>query len=101
MSTQTSTIVAELVARWTSPPEDASTPTLREELQITALPGSKWCVRDSRVPADDAKGLLGFIEKKGHEEDVRFEVLTLRSGFEWFSFATFQDAVQDFLSLSV
>ena len=96
MSTQSSTIVSELVTRWTTPLDETVTPNLREELQITALPGSKWCVRDSRVPADDVKGLLGFIEKK-EKEHVRFEVLTLRRGFEWFSFATFQEAVQDFL----
>lgn len=96
MSTQSSTIVAELVSRWTSPPEETSTPTRREELQITALPGDKWRVRDHRVLADDLGGLLGFIEKI-EKEETSFEVLTLRRGFEWFSFATFQEAVEDFL----
>ncbi len=96
MSTQSSTIVSELITRWTSPPDETSTPTLRAELQITALPGGKWRVRDSRVPAEDLRGLLGFIEKI-EKEETSFEVLTLRRGFEWFSFATFHDAVQDFL----
>ena len=96
MSTQSSTIVSELITRWTSPPDETSTPTLREELQITALPGGKWRVRDLRVPAEDLRGLLGFIEEiKG--EDTIFEVMTLRGGFEWSSFDSFPEAIQGFL----
>jgi hypothetical protein len=96
MRTRSSTIVSELVTRWAAPPDEALTPTRREELQITALPHGTWRVRDSRLPADDLRGLLGFIEKK-EKDEVAFEVLTLRRGFEWFSFASFQEAVQDFL----
>jgi hypothetical protein len=96
MSTQSSTIVAELASLWTGPPDVALSPPLREELHIKALPDGKWCVRDRRVPVDDLRGLLGFIEKIGNE-DTYFEVMTLRRGFEWFSFDSFQEAVQDFL----
>lgn len=99
MRTRSSTIVSELATRWTTPPDRAVTPTLREELQVTALPGGKWRVRDRRVPSDDLRGLLGFIEKT-EKEDAPYEVMTLRTGFEWFSYATFQDAVHDFLESS-
>ena len=96
MSTQSSSIVSELVTLWTTPPDVALSPPLREELHIKALPDGKWWVRDRRVPVDDLRGLLGFIEKI-ENEDTYFEVMTLRRGFEWSSFGSFQEAVQDFL----
>lgn len=99
MSAQSSTTVSKLVTLWTTPPDEALTPPTREELHIRALPDGKWRVRDKRLHADDLRGLLGFIEKI-ETEDTYFEVMTLRRGFEWFSFASFQEAVQDFLEPS-
>ena len=99
MSTQSPTVVSKLVTLWTTPPDEALVPPLREELDIQALPDGKWRVRDRRVPVDDLRGLLGFIEKI-ENQDTYFEVMTLRRSFEWFSFASFQEAVQDFLEPS-
>lgn len=99
MSAQSPAIVSDLVTLWTKPPDEAMTLPLRDELHIQALPDGKWRVRDRRVPVDDLRGLLGFIEKI-ENEDTYFEVMTLRRGFEWFSFASFQEAVQDFLEPS-
>lgn len=99
MSTQSPTIVSGLVTLWTTPPDEALTPPLFEELHIQALPDGKWRVRDRRVPVDDVRGLLGFIEQM-ENEDTYFEVMTLRRGFAWSSFASFQEAVQSFLEPS-
>lgn len=93
---QSSNLVLKLISRWTAAPDDTLSPPTRDDLDVTTLPDGKWRVRDRRLPADDSMGLLGFIEEIGRE-DTAFEVMTLRGGFEWSSFASFPEAIEGFL----
>jgi hypothetical protein len=63
-----------------------------EDVEIQALSDTQWRVRDTRLPDDDVRGLLGFIEKITKTDTV-FEVMALSDGFEWFSFASMHEAV--------
>jgi hypothetical protein len=86
----------KLVSLWNAAPDDALSSPARGDLSVTALHDGKWRVRDRRIPADDFTGLLGFIEEIEGEDTV-FEVMTLRRGFEWSSYASFPEAIEGFL----
>ena len=66
------------------------------DVEVQALSESQWRVRDQRLPRADARGLLGFVERieKSESADATFEVMCLSHGFEWFTFASLQEAVE-------
>ena len=65
------------------------------DVEVQALSESQWRVRDRRLPRADARGLLGFVEsiERTESADATFEVMCLSHGFEWFTFASLQEAV--------
>lgn len=65
------------------------------DIDVQPLSSDQWRLYDKRLPDDDARGLLGFIERTERTEEAGevFELLTLSDGFEFFSFATLQEAV--------
>jgi len=62
------------------------------DLIVQPLSPTSWRVYDSRLPKDDIRRLLGFIEEKPDN----FEVTQLDRGFAWFSFETLVDAIDHF-----
>ena len=72
------------------------TPTLTvADIEVQPLSRNQWRLCDRRLPGDDARGLLGFIERTQRTEktDEIFELMTLSDGFEFFSFASLQEAI--------
>jgi len=63
------------------------------DLQIQSLSGSQWRVCDRRWSQDDARNLLGFIEKTANG---LFEVIHLGDGFQRFSYASLAEATAHF-----
>ena len=53
-----------------------------------------WRVCDARIPENDPRRLLGFVE----ERDGRFEVMQIGNGFRWSTFATMREALTHMLS---
>lgn len=76
------------------PPVDVGTgrPPLESDLIVQPLSPTSWRVYDSRLPKDDVRRLLGFIENKPDG----YEVTQLDRGFAWFSFETLADAIDQF-----
>ncbi|MET4705852.1 hypothetical protein ABIB54_003358 [Frigoribacterium sp. UYMn621] len=64
----------------------------RADLLVEALSQSQWRVIDRRIPETDACSLLGFIEEKTQQ----FEVMQLRHGFQFFTFASLDEARSHF-----
>lgn len=66
----------------------------RASLLVEPLAVSQWRVCDSRWPERHANRLLGFIEitKNGS-----FEVMQLANGFEWFTYASLDEATAHFV----
>lgn len=79
-----------------------SSPLTARDVEVQALSESQWRVRDRRIPQADARGLLGFVERIETSEsaDTTFEVMCLSHGFEWFRFASLQEAVVHLVSHS-
>lgn len=77
-------------------------PLTAPDVEVQALSEGQWRVRDRRIPQADARGLLGFVEKieTSGNADTTFEVMCLSHGFEWFRFASLQDAVVHLVSHS-
>lgn len=70
-------------------------PLTARDVEVQGLSESQWRVRDRRLPHADARGLLGFVERieRSESADATFEVMCLSRGFEWFTFASLQEAV--------
>lgn len=69
------------------------TPPALENLELTALSNTEWRVFDARFPAENALGLLGFIEEK----DGGFEVLQIGAPGRTFRFDTLEAALTHFV----
>jgi hypothetical protein len=63
-----------------------------ERIVVERLSVTQWRVCDMRWFDHDARGLRGYIEKKG---DI-FEAMQLGRGFEWFSFPSLEEATTHF-----
>ena len=50
-------------------------------VHVLAISATQWRVSDPTLSQNDARSLLGFIERKG----TQFEVMKLSRGFEWFT----------------
>ncbi len=68
------------------------------EIVIEPLSATQWRACDTRWSENDARSLLGFIEKK---EDDLFETMQLDHGFEWFSFASLAEATAHFTDMQL
>jgi hypothetical protein len=66
------------------------------DVDVQSLSPSAWRIRDSRFPEQDARALIGFIEKKGEI----FEVMQMGRGFQWFSYRTMQEAIAHFVRVN-
>lgn len=64
----------------------------REDIVVQSISDTEWRVSDRRIPPDDARSLLGYIEQKGR----RFELMQLAPGFAWFSYASLAEATDHF-----
>ncbi|GAB3806239.1 hypothetical protein GCM10028798_28900 [Humibacter antri] len=60
---------------------------------VQRLSTTQWRVCDRRWSNQDARCLLGFIEKKGD----RFELMELGHGFHWLTFASLAEAAEHFV----
>ena len=92
----TKVLAAPLVPAATGGCEDGASSTLTvANIDAQQLSSNRWQLRDRRQPGDDPRGLLGFIERvrRSSTTDTVFEVMTLSDGFEFFTFATLQEAV--------
>lgn len=65
------------------------------DIEVQPLSRDQWRLRDRRISRDDARGLLGFVDKiqPAEKTSTVFELMTFSDGFEWFSFASLQEAV--------
>ncbi|MET4781563.1 hypothetical protein [Glaciihabitans sp. UYNi722] len=67
-----------------------------DAIEIVALSNGEWRVCDSRLPNDDARRVLGFIESK----NGAYEVFQLGRAFEWFVFDSLAEATAHFTGVS-
>ncbi|MCU1525491.1 MAG: hypothetical protein JWO18_2385 [Microbacteriaceae bacterium] len=67
-----------------------------ETLEVMQLSSHEWRICDPRLPSDDARRVLGFIELK----NGTYEALQLRREFEWFCFESLDDAISHFIEMS-
>jgi hypothetical protein len=69
-------------------------PPTASDLRLESLSDSCWRVCDKRLPADDTRSILGFIE----ETRGQFEVMELGGeyNFAWFTFASIREAISHF-----
>jgi hypothetical protein len=58
-------------------------------LRLEQLEASAWKVTDGRLAEDDARALLGFIEKRG----AQFELMQVGAEFSWSSFDSLEQAL--------
>ncbi|GAB3039402.1 hypothetical protein GCM10027052_19440 [Parafrigoribacterium mesophilum] len=66
-------------------------------IDVQSLSPSAWRICDTRFSQhDDARALIGFVEEK----DGVFEVMQMGRGFEWFTYATLEDAIAHFVRVS-
>ncbi|MHA6669680.1 hypothetical protein ACX3O0_12505 [Homoserinimonas sp. A447] len=73
-----------------APPSGSGTSA--EDILIEPLTSDRWRICDRRVSEHDARGLLGYIEKKNDQ----FEVMQLDHGFAWFYFDSLIAATDHF-----
>jgi len=68
-------------------------PTL-EDLDVRLISPTEWRVSDSRLSDDDARSVLGFVEKS----DERFNAMRMTHGHgvTWSTFCTMEDALASF-----
>ncbi len=60
-----------------------------ESLEVIALSGTEWRIGDPRLPADDARRVLGFVELR----DGTYEALLLGREFDRSGFESLDDAI--------
>lgn len=63
------------------------------EIVVQSLSATQWRIRDNRWPENDARSLVGFIEKRGE----KFEVAQLDQGSEWFWVESLVEATAHFI----
>jgi hypothetical protein len=68
-----------------------------EDIDVQPLSASAWRIRDNRFDQQDARALIGFIEKKA---DL-FEVMQLGQGFQWFTYPSLDEAIAHFARVKV
>lgn len=81
--------------RATSGPHTANSSITDGEIVVQSLSATQWRVRDKRWPENDARSLVGFIERKGE----LFEVTQLDRGSEWFWFGSLTEATAHFIDV--
>ena len=64
------------------------------QVEIIPIASGQWRIRDSRIPSDDARSLLGFVEYTGET----FDVLAVCTPRERVSVAEFREAVAELAS---
>jgi hypothetical protein len=96
---QTTFVQTEPVEARTAEREAKIGPHDEDNMEVQSLPvaAAQWSVRDPQFPADDARGLLGFVE--AHDDGSDAKELSLDPGVNWFSFPSLGDAVAHFASL--
>jgi hypothetical protein len=67
----------------------ALTPRTVQSIQLTPVSKTEWTVVDTRVSPNEARSLIGFIEKVG----ARFEVMEFGDPLKFYSAGTMNAAL--------
>jgi hypothetical protein len=79
--------------RVTSGPHTTDSLITGGEIVVQPLSATQWRIRDNRWPENDARSLVGFIEKRGE----KFEVAQLDQGGERFWAGSLVEATAQFI----